>query len=68
MEMCWLRQMWQKMGQFDDNSVYMTIGTLESYVPIRAHFGAETMIPVHFRWRMAGLSSTETNVTTVRAA
>ena len=34
-------------GQFDDNSVYMTIGTLESYVPIRAHFGAETMIPVY---------------------
>ena len=33
--------------QFDDNSVYMTIGTLESYVPIRAHFGAETMIPVY---------------------
>ena len=32
---------------FDDNSVYMTIGTLESYVPIRAHFGAETMIPVY---------------------
>ena len=34
-------------GQFDDNSAYMTIGTLESYVPIRAHFGAETMIPVY---------------------
>ena len=34
-------------GQFDDNSVYMTIGTLDSYEPIRAHFGAETMIPVY---------------------
>lgn len=34
-------------GQFDDNSVYMAIGTLESYLPIRAHFGAKTMIPVY---------------------
>ena len=34
-------------GQFDDNFVYMAIGTLESYLPIRAHFGAKTMIPVY---------------------
>lgn len=34
-------------GQFDDSSVYMTIGTLESYLPLRDHFGKEAMIPVY---------------------
>jgi guanylate kinase len=34
-------------GQFDENSTYMTIGTLESYLPLRAYFGEEAMIPVY---------------------
>ncbi len=34
-------------GQFDENSTYMTIGTLESYLPLRTYFGEEAMIPVY---------------------
>ncbi len=34
-------------GQFDENSTYMAIGTLESYLPLRTYFGEEAMIPVY---------------------
>ncbi len=34
-------------GQFDENSTYMAIGTLESYLSLRTYFGEEAMIPVY---------------------
>lgn len=34
-------------GQFREDGIYLTIGTLESYNKIRQYFGQETMLPVY---------------------